>query len=302
MDLKQIEYIVKIADENNITRAAEKLFITQSALNQQLLKLEKDLGVQLFYRSRTDWHPTEAGLVYLENAREILRIKRKTYSILNDMAESQKGRLSVGFTSGRGINMFSAVYPDFHRLYPHIIVEPMELSVKQQQELISRGDLDIGFQTLCEKQKNGNNFITLMQEEIILAIPKGHPLGALAAPAGQPFAVLNLAELKYEPFVLMYKGSTIRPLVESAFQEAGFTPNVLFETSNNLTIVTMIKSNLCCGLLPYYYVKKDMEGMACFSLPKKLGWELAVSYRKDGYLSQAAQEFIRLAKVFCNTP
>ena len=131
MDLKQIEYIVKIADENNITRAAEKLFITQSALNQQLLKLEKDLGVQLFYHSRTDWHPTEAGLVYLENAREILRIKRKTYSILNDMAESQKGRLSVGFTSGRGITMFSAVYPDFHRLYPHIIVEPMELSVKK---------------------------------------------------------------------------------------------------------------------------------------------------------------------------
>ena len=66
MDLKQIEYIVKIADENNITRAAEKLFITQSALNQQLLKLEKELGIQLFYRSRTDWHPTEAGLVYLE--------------------------------------------------------------------------------------------------------------------------------------------------------------------------------------------------------------------------------------------
>jgi DNA-binding transcriptional LysR family regulator len=51
MDLKQLEYIIKIAEENNITRAAEKLFITQSALNQQLLKLEKELGTQLFYRS-----------------------------------------------------------------------------------------------------------------------------------------------------------------------------------------------------------------------------------------------------------
>ena len=59
MDLRQIQYIVAIAEENNITRAAEKLYITQSALNQQLLKLEKELGVQLFHRSRTDWHPTE---------------------------------------------------------------------------------------------------------------------------------------------------------------------------------------------------------------------------------------------------
>ena len=73
MDLRQIQYIVAIAEENNITRAAEKLYITQSALNQQLLKLEKELGVQLFHRSRTDWHPTEAGEIYLKAAREMLR-------------------------------------------------------------------------------------------------------------------------------------------------------------------------------------------------------------------------------------
>ena len=57
--------VLKIAEEQNITHAAEKLFITQSALNQQLLKLEKELGTPLFYRSRTDWHPTPAGEIYL---------------------------------------------------------------------------------------------------------------------------------------------------------------------------------------------------------------------------------------------
>ena len=58
MDTKQIEYIIKIAEENNITRAASKLYITQSALNQQLIKLEKELGTPLFHRSRTNWHLT----------------------------------------------------------------------------------------------------------------------------------------------------------------------------------------------------------------------------------------------------
>ena len=80
--------------------------------------------------------------------------------------------------------MFSAVYPDFHRIYPQIIVEPLELSVRKQQELIARGDLDIGFQTLCEKQKNNNSYLPLLNEEIVLVIPKGHPLGTLAAPEG----------------------------------------------------------------------------------------------------------------------
>ena len=70
MDLKQLEYIVEIAKEKNITHAAEKLFISQSALNQQLLKLEKELGAQLFHRSRTDWHLTEVGEIYIENAKK----------------------------------------------------------------------------------------------------------------------------------------------------------------------------------------------------------------------------------------
>ena len=61
MDVKQLEYMVKIAEEQNISRAAEKLFITQSALNQQLLKLERQLGTPLFFRSRSQFRPTPAG-------------------------------------------------------------------------------------------------------------------------------------------------------------------------------------------------------------------------------------------------
>mgnify|MGYP006074750835 FL=1 len=75
MNLKEIEYIMKIAEEKNITRAAERLFITPSALNQQLHRLETELGVPLFYRNGNRWYPTQAGEIYLDSARELLRIK-----------------------------------------------------------------------------------------------------------------------------------------------------------------------------------------------------------------------------------
>lgn len=91
MDIKQIEYIVKIADEGSITHAAEKLFMTQSALNQQLLRLEKELDAQLFFRSRSNWRPTPIGEIYLDGAREILRIKKRTYNTICDMTNSKKG-------------------------------------------------------------------------------------------------------------------------------------------------------------------------------------------------------------------
>ena len=73
MDLRQIENIIAIEQEQSISRAAEKLFLTQSALNQQLLKLEKELGTPLFHRSRSNWRLTEAGEIYVRNAKQILQ-------------------------------------------------------------------------------------------------------------------------------------------------------------------------------------------------------------------------------------
>ena len=106
MDTRQIEYILQIAEENNITKAAEKLFITQPALNQQLLKLEKELGTPLFHRSRSNWRLTEAGEIYVRNAKQILQIKKNTYEQIRDVANRQKGILSIGFTPGRGVAIF----------------------------------------------------------------------------------------------------------------------------------------------------------------------------------------------------
>ena len=118
MDLKQIEYIVKIAETGNITRAAEQLFVTQSALNQQLLKLENALGIKLFYRRKHDLTPTDAGKVYLKYGRQMLIEKREAYNIINDLAQDNLGHLSFTFSRERGLDMFVATYPAFHRQFP----------------------------------------------------------------------------------------------------------------------------------------------------------------------------------------
>lgn len=295
MDLKQLEYIVKIAEENNITRAAEKLYITQSALNQQLLKLEKELGAPLFHRSRTDWHLTAAGELYVKNAREMLMLKQDTYNQIHDMANIRKGRLSVGFTPSRGIHMFSAIYPDFHRTHAGILVEPRELSVHDQHIQLAAGELDIGFLTLLQKhRKPALTYLPIKSEEIFLAVPRIHPISALAGRNTAPFPQVDLKLLKEEPFVLMYKTSTIRELVDGLFREAGFTPHILFETSSTSTIVTMIRAKLCCGLIPAHYVDKDCDDICYFSLPSKPSWEITAAYKKKRYISKAAKDFISL--------
>lgn len=301
MDTKQIEYIIKIADEQNITKAAEKLFITQSALSQQLLKLERELNTTLFIRNKSEWQPTPEGEIYLKNAREMLRIKQRTYTTISDMVSSKTGYLSVGLTPGRGPDMFTHVYPLFHDQYPEVTVTPMELSVRRQQAMIRRGELDIGFMTLSNSQKTSDAYLDLFREELYLAVPDicAQALGLPAEPTEEnEYPLLSIEALRYEPFVLMYRQSTVRDMIDLIFREAGFSPSVLFETSSNATVLSMIESRLCCGIIPAHYVSKKKEGIRFFRMPSHPTWQISVSYQKNAYLSKAAKQFIRLAMDF----
>ncbi len=298
MDFKQLEYILKIAEENNITKAAEKLFISQSALNQQLLKLEKELGCQLFHRSRTDWRLTEAGHIYVEGAKQAMLIKKETYNRINDAIESQKCQLTVGLTPGRGIKMFTAIYPKIHHAYGNITITPMEMNVRAQQKAIAKGEIDLGFMTLHEKQRTTDNYIRFGSEEMVVVVPKILPISQTAAPPGEPLATIDLRLLQHEPFVMMYKTSTNRQICDNIFNHAGFYPDVLFETSSTPSIADMVRSAMCCGILPRYYVNPDDERIACFVLENHPTWDLCVSYRKNSYLSNGAKEFIRLAQEY----
>ena len=161
MDTRQMEYIIQISEERSITKAAEKLFITQSALNQQLQKLEKELGLPLFVRTRSDWHLTPAGEIYVNTARQILNLKKDAYSQIQDFKESGNRRISLGLIPERGVNMFTAIYPEFHRKFPDIRIEPVECNVRTMQNLITRNELDLGLITLVESQKDDNTYLSI---------------------------------------------------------------------------------------------------------------------------------------------
>ena len=298
MDTKQIEYILKIAEENNITKAAEKLFITQSALNQQLLKLEKELGTPLFHRSRANWRLTEAGEIYIEGAKTALQIKNTTYNKIYDVVSARKGHLTIGLTPGRGLRMFTAIYPELHRNYPNLDVRPIEMRVRAQQEAIAKGEVDVGLMTLRSIDRTIDTYYPLKKEELVLMIPAAHPLAEKAAAPGEPLATMDLTALRYEPFVLMDKSSTLRSACDTLFEKAGFVPNILFETNNTGGIAAMVQSTLCCGIIPRYYTLGLGDGVACFSLPERPAWEIAICCQKHGYLNSGAREVIRLAREY----
>ncbi|MCC8126478.1 MAG: LysR family transcriptional regulator [Clostridiales bacterium] len=296
MNLKEVKYIVKIAEAGNVSRAAEQLFITPSALTQQLLRLEDELGTPLFIRSRNGWKPTKAGEIYLETAREMLRMKSETYHRLQDIAKTWKGTLSVGLPPDRGAALFTSVYPAFSQEYPDIRIQTHEVTVRRQQQMIARGELDIGFLTLMEHQKTNDEYLYIKREEALIAIPSEHPACRDAVPsASSPFPELDIAKLQYEPFALIHKESTFRELADNVFRQAGFEPTLVFEATLLNTILSVAAAGLCCGLVPSFHAVNAPRSLSFFSLPEHPSWYLTASYRRKTRLSKPARRFIELA-------
>lgn len=297
MDLRQLEYVVKIAEENSITKAADRLYITQSGLNQQLLKLEADLGIQLFHRTKNDFRPTEAGMIYVTYAKKMLQMKQEAYNIIHDMTDNKIGHLNVGLTPERGSTMFMEIYPKFYKAYPNITIEPLEIGIKKQISMISQGYLDLGFVTLTEEDKSSDEYIHIKNEDLLLGIPRIHPMAKYANSPGEPYATIDLEYFKKDRFVLMSRNSTMRGVIDPLFKEAGFAPNILFESASNYTLCTMVRNGLGCTILPEAYATAQ-ESVAYFYLSSRPSWELAATYRKGSYLTKAARDFISLATQF----
>ena len=184
-------------------------------------------------------------VIHVEYSQRICFLKKVAYNIINDLAENKAGTLSIGLTPERGINMLMSIYPEFHKQFPNIKIEPTEIGVHKQQNMVNKGDLDIGFVTVTPKDKNNDDYDHILYEDIFLAVPRSHPLAKNASAPGEPFTTIDLKAFRDEYFVLMFKSSTMRTLIDPLFEEAGFQPKILFETASN---VISKKKAWRCGL------------------------------------------------------
>ncbi len=306
MNLKEIEYIVTIAEEQKLNRAAEKLFVTPSALTQQVANLEREIGAPLFYRSRNGWTPTEAGNIYLTSAREILQIRSETDKRLQDLVNARRGTLTVGITSEHGSSMFTQIYPLFHQDYPEVTINIYENNVRDQQQMLRNGELDLAFLTLSEEQRTDDIYTLLAKEELLMAIPAGHPACQYARKTEKSrYAELDISILHNDPFAMMYKQSTMFRMLAEHFESCGFSPRTLFYTQRSVNALEMVSANICCTVVPAFFAagahRSTFDNVAFFSMPPHPIWDITVSCKRGCYLTDAAHAFIKLAKDYWGT-
>ena len=300
MDLRQIEYIIRLAETQSLTKTAEDILISPSALSQHLSKLENELGTPLFKRVKGAWPLTEAGRIYVEAAQEIIQCFRRMKKDINDIATCESGIISIGISSNKSSRMFASVFPRFKERYPNIKIKLSEGRTREINIMAEKGFIDLAFSTTGFEYP-ALSYQSLFHERFVLSVPKTHRLAHLAkdTPKGK-LATVDLCLFKDEHFMLTNPSMTIRVITDRMFTQAGFTPNILFESTGPEALYTLVDSGYGISIIPMGNIKEDSSSV--YFLTNPLGeWELIVAYAKASRLSRAEEYFISLAREFYET-
>ncbi|MFD0958874.1 LysR family transcriptional regulator [Paenibacillus chungangensis] len=286
MELRQLNYVIHIAQEKNFSRAADKLHIAQPSLSQQLSKLEQELGLMLFRRTTNSVELTHAGELFVQKAQYILDAVEQLKQEMDDMGEMRRGRLIVGTLPITGSHVLPLVLPVFGAMYPQIEVSLVEDTTAKLEQLTASGGTDLSLLSL-PLIDSSLTWKPYLEEEICLAVPPQHPLAAENSP-------VDIARLAEEPFIGLKRGQGFRQITVELCQQVGFSPRIVFESSNIETVQSLVAGGMGIGFVPKMLTRSRGEEFAPVYLPlsAKPTRTLVVASRKGRYLSKAAQAFI----------
>ncbi len=292
MELRHLRYFVTLAEELHFGRAAERLHIAQPPLSQQIRQLEIELGFDLFHRTKRKVQLTEAGLVFLEEAQQILKQLEQAIQIGRQTSRGEIGQLAIGFVSSAGYN----VLPKFHRTFrtslPGVVLELRELTTFQQVQSLREGRIDVGF-IRPPIEESGFNTETIFREPLVVALPETHPLANKLN--------LSLASLCSEPFILFSRINApgLYDTLISLCQQAGFSPMVVQEAIQMQTIVSLVAAEIGVAIVPASLQHLQRTGVVYKILqeptpevPLNLIW-------RQNDISPTVQRFIEVVRNLC---
>ena len=251
MNTNQLAYFISVAETLNFTKAAQKHFISQTAMTQQIRALENTIGVPLFLRDKHHVELTPAGRAYLGEARIILQRSEDAMRLARMASAGIEGELTVGYISGYGRTDFSPRLRQFHRAYPNIKINLLRNNMSVLMDTLVHGECDAALAVLPSippSQSIRSQF--LCSYPVMAVMYAGHPLAERER--------LTYADLKDEHFIMMEPSNRPKDQMEEAlliYRRGGFLPDVTAIEGEPETLLLMISAGMGISILPEYIVR-----------------------------------------------
>lgn len=223
MELRQLEYLVAVAEEQNFTRAAERVHISQSGISAQIRQLERELGAELFDRSARTVTLTIAGKAALEHARAALAAAGAVGRSVDEVTELIRGRLTVGMVIGCTVTPLFDALAAFHEAHPGVEISLLEDSSDRLVDGVRTGAVDMALIGAATATPDGLEALTIISERLIAAVPAGHPLAKQRR--------VTLRDLMAHPIVCMPPGTGLRAVFDQACAAQNLKPSIALQAS-----------------------------------------------------------------------
>src|ERR1700723_3104907 len=237
MELQQLRYFREVAEREHVTRASEKLFVSQSAVSRAVTQLEEELGVPLFYRQGRTLVLSPYGRVFLEHVNRALSILESGKRLLREQSGEESGTVSLGFLHSLGIELVPRLIKEYCRKHPKI---QFTLLVQRSGEMLMKelvaGSIDLCLSVPGLFGQSDVRWNHLLDEELLIAVPRTHRLAARRT--------LSLRDLSSEPFLVLSPEHTLRIIFDRVCADASFLPNIAFEGMDVATLRGLIAAGL----------------------------------------------------------
>ncbi len=310
MTTQQLTYVIAVAECQSISKAAEKLYVTQPSLSQYIHSIEKQLGMKLFDRSLSPIQLTDAGKLYVEWARKILAMEESMNNAMSDLMGLETGSVRIGASSFRVRCLLARSIASFHAKYPSIHLTIQEADMKQLRDRLLAGEIDfaIGTGEFDEKQFHVES---LADERLYLAVSPAHPITSiLPEPLSADDIIkstarylrqqpLDLTVVRKEPFVAANAGEYDIDTLKNVCRKCGFEANIGYTVQTIETVFSFVCSNMGLALLPdsLIYYGNFRNHPYYYSLPDHLALsQISLISRKNAFLPRASTEYALLLK------
>ena len=286
MELRQLEYFQMASRLKNITRAAERLRVSQPNITVAIKKLEAELGIQLFDRSQKQLSLTPEGAVFLGRVEIALRNIQDAVLEVNDYKQLQKGTIKIGIPPMMGAYLFPKIFSSFQRRYSHLDVYLHEEGSVAIREQLERDELDFGIIIIPDTSPN-LQLLPMARSQIVCCVPEDSELTARKA--------ITLQDVEEHSLIMLKEGSFLRQTMLQKMKTASVTPNIVLESNQVVTIMGLVASGVDIAFLLDMIVR-DTPGIRAIPLATPVYVDVGLAWKRDRYISRAAQSFIEFSK------
>lgn len=291
MELRHFRYFLAVAQEGNVTRAAEKLGIGQPPLSQQILALEREMGVQLFRRTGHGVTLTESGQALLADAKRLLDDADSAVLNAQRAGRGETGHIHLGFTASSAFNpAVPALIRAFRNAYPGVGLSLTEGNTAQLLSFLEEGRLDLAFLRPGLHAFTGISLYRIADERMMIVLPLKHPLAQRKSVA--------LAALANESFVLIPRAAspTLHDEIVSACREAGFEPKLGQQAPQLSSVVSLVSAEFGISIVPASVSQIHAEGVVYVDISgASVRTRLALASRENDISAKTAN-FFNMAK------